>query len=274
MEITILSDNNSSGKLQAEHGLSILIRHGGQSILLDTGASDIFIKNAGLMGIQIADVDKLILSHGHNDHTGGLKYFLAKNLKAEIYISSEIKDKKFYSLKNNLKRDISTDNQLIIQNSTRFTFIHNTTLITPQMALVCKFENKYPQPKANQRLIQSDKENESPDNFIHEIALAVNTPEGIVIFSGCCHNGLLNILISCSSLFPQKEIISCIGGTHLIDNYETIPEIKKAAYFIKENYPQLKLYTGHCTGEYAAQTLSKILERNFVLFHAGYTFNI
>jgi len=274
MQITILSDNNTSGKLQAEHGLSILIRQENQSILFDTGASDIFIKNAELLGIRIADIDKLILSHGHKDHTGGLKYFLENNQKAKIYISAEVEGKKFYSLKNDTKRDISVDNQLIIQNNTRFSFIHNTTFIIPRIALLCKFGNKYPLPKANQRLLLSDKENELQDNFAHEIALAINTSKGIVVFSGCCHNGLLNILASCSSLFPEKEIISCIGGTHLIDNYETITEIQETAHFIKNNHPQLRLYTGHCTGESAAQVFNETLKDNLKLFHAGYSFNI
>lgn len=274
MEITILSDNQSSGNLQAEHGLSILIKHNNQSILFDTGASDLFIRNAESLGIRINEVDVLILSHGHNDHTGGLKYFLENNSKATIYLSSAITGKKYYSTRNELKRDISTDEQLIITNKERFIFIRETTFISPGIALVCQFENKYDMPKANSRLSVSDENGERPDNFTHEIALAINTACGIVIFSGCCHNGLPNILDTCASLYPDKEIIACIGGTHLIDNYETIPEIEETARFIKTNYPRLKLYTGHCTGECATVSLKKILEHNFFPFHAGYSITV
>lgn len=274
MEITILSDNKSSGNLQSEHGLSILIKHNNQTILFDTGASDLFIRNAKSLGILIADIDILILSHGHNDHTGGLKYFLENNSKATIYLSSAIAGKKYYSLRNEIKRDISTDEQLIITNKKRFIFIRKTTFISPDIALICQFENKYPLPKANNRLSVKDKNGEQPDNFTHETVLAINTSDRIVIFSGCCHNGLLNILDTCTLSFPQKEIIACIGGTHLIDNHETVPEIEETARFIKTNYPQLKLHTGHCTGECATTTFKKILKHNFFLFYTSYSITI
>ena len=81
-KITTLVENAVYGRnLQAEHGLSLLIENNGYKILFDTGQSDLFIHNATLSDIEIAEVNFLILSHGHSDHTGGLRHFLSVNKK-------------------------------------------------------------------------------------------------------------------------------------------------------------------------------------------------
>ena len=84
IKITTLVENSVYGKgLQGEHGLSLLVDTGEHRLLFDTGASDLFIRNAGALGIDLDDVDFLVLSHGHRDHTGGLHHFLAMNHKSE-----------------------------------------------------------------------------------------------------------------------------------------------------------------------------------------------
>ena len=89
-KITTLVENAVYGRnLQAEHGLSLLIENNGYKILFDTGQSDLFIRNATLSDIEIAEVDFLILSHGHSDHTGGLRHFLSVNKKASVICKQE-----------------------------------------------------------------------------------------------------------------------------------------------------------------------------------------
>lgn len=90
-KITTLVENCVYGrKLQAEHGLSLYIEIQGNRILFDTGASDLFIRNARLLRIDLQKVDYLILSHGHSDHTGGLRYFLELNTQATVVCKREI----------------------------------------------------------------------------------------------------------------------------------------------------------------------------------------
>ena len=80
MRWTVLSDNRSYDScLFTEHGLSVLLQTERHKILLDTGASDLFIRNAGQLGIDLSDVDYVFISHGHSDHAGGLRYFLEYN---------------------------------------------------------------------------------------------------------------------------------------------------------------------------------------------------
>jgi 7,8-dihydropterin-6-yl-methyl-4-(beta-D-ribofuranosyl)aminobenzene 5'-phosphate synthase len=128
-------------------------------------------------------------------------------------------------------------------------------------------------------LFQTDGELERLDDFRHEVALAVRTTEGIVLFSGCSHHGILNILGTVSHIFKDEKIIATIGGTHLLDSdwyskFETETEIAEMANAIVLKYPAMKLITGHCTGLQAQQLLSTVLLSRFELFHSGATYMI
>ena len=101
-KITTLVENAVYGRnLQAEHGLSLLIENNGYKILFDTGQSDLFIHNATLSDIEIAEVNFLILSHGHSDHTGGLRHFLSVNKKASVICKQEALYRKFKDKREN-----------------------------------------------------------------------------------------------------------------------------------------------------------------------------
>ena len=83
--ITILVDNNGPAGLDTEHGLSLHIRTGGRTLLFDTGQSDACTKNAQTLGLDLAELDAIVLSHGHYDHTGGLGHVLGLTRRAELY---------------------------------------------------------------------------------------------------------------------------------------------------------------------------------------------
>ena len=124
MKWTVLSDNRSCNPaLETEHGLSILLTTERHNILLDTGASDLFIRNAELLGVNLSDVDYVFISHGHSDHAGGLRYFLEHNQKAQIIVSPDAMSGKFFSKRGNLHSITSEwpeidDDRLILINQT------------------------------------------------------------------------------------------------------------------------------------------------------------
>jgi len=276
MRITVLIDNNPDPdfSLHAEHGLSLYFEADGYKWLFDTGASDSFYKNAFRLGIDISAVDFLVLSHGHNDHTGGLEQFIRVNSKAVILISGNIRDKFFYSYRSGISRDISVDHQLVKKHIERFDFIDKNKMISGNVGIVCEIPWVYPLPKSNSTLYQSGRDGDIPDDFRHELVLAADIPQGFTVFSGCSHNGILNILSACSDYFGHPEIKTCIGGMHLMDGdpdhqFETESEIDRIGRLISDKYPGMDLITGHCTGAEAKKRLQAILGEKFRTFHSG-----
>lgn len=98
--LVVLSDNRTNNQqLETEHGLSVYMECSSGKYLLDTGASDLFIRNAKVLGINLADVDYCLISHGHNDHIGGLPYFLKLNNKAKVILSETIPGTEYASMR-------------------------------------------------------------------------------------------------------------------------------------------------------------------------------
>lgn len=277
MKAVVLVDNSQhpDNNLCIEHGLSIYFEFENKKWLFDVGGSDKFYINAKKLNIDIADVDYLVISHGHNDHNGGLKQFVDINKKAEIIISTHIKNKSYFSYNKSNKRDISIDYNFVEKHISRFKFIENNILINNNIGIICNFNFEYNKPKANNVLYESSQNNkEILDVFKHEIVLTINTENGIIVFSGCSHNGILNILSSCSNFFPDSKIIACLGGTHLTDNsndysFESENEIMLIGKTISKKHPGMNLFSGHCTGVCASKLLSSVMKNNYKTIYSG-----
>ena len=269
MKLCVLVDNAPGvhGELIAEHGLSIWIELDGEKWLIDTGLSDAFAKNASQLGIDISEVDYLVLSHGHIDHCGGLETFLSLNDKAKIYLSANIGNNHYYSTRRGDKRDISLDHSLIEKHRQRFVFVDANIDINKYVRIVSSFSLTLPQPLANSTLLAND----SLDNFNHEIVVEITTGNGFVIISPCSHNGVINTIESCGN---SLNVSHYIGGTHLVDGYESEEELQQLATTIKSRYPQLTLVSGHCTGERAKKAFREVIKNKFIEFYTNFSLDI
>lgn len=269
MRFVVLVDNSPGGNegLMTEHGFALWMEVDGQQWLIDTGESDAFAQNASRLGIDIVNVDNLILSHGHRDHCGGLETFLSLNDKAKIYLSANIDDNHYFSTRRGAKRDISLNHSLIKDNAERFVFLGEDTALNDSVSVITTIPLKHPQPQANATLLKND----SLDDFNHEIVIAVNTPHGAIIISPCSHNGVLNTLDACSHL---GNIYHYIGGTHLIDNFENEEELNTLASILKIQHPNLSLISGHCTGISAKNAFKNALNNKFIEFYTGFILEI
>lgn len=259
MRWTVLSDNRSDdSRLTTEHGLSILLHTDRLMILLDTGASDVFIRNAEQLGIDLSDVGYVFISHGHSDHAGGLRYFLEHNQKAQVIVSPDAMSGKFFSKRGNL-HSITAEWPEIDED--RLVLTGRTCEILEGLHVIAHIPQKHPMPKGNQNLyIQDADGNYIHDDFRHELAMYVDG----LLFTGCAHSGLENILSAC-----PWPVHSVVGGFHLLDGQETVDEIKALAQRLKAKYPETQFYTSHCTDDNVFEVMKDVMAEQLHLFNCG-----
>lgn len=266
---TVLSDNRSSNPmLETEHGLSILLQTERHKILLDTGASDVFIRNAAQLGVGLSDVDYVFISHGHSDHAGGLRYFLEQNQKAKIIVSPDAMSGKFFSKRGNLHSittewpEIDDDRLILIEQACEIADgLHVIAHILRQAKRQSRSPQIHPMPKGNQNLYVQDADgNYIHDDFRHELALSIDG----LLFTGCAHSGLENFLAACP--YPIHTVV---GGFHLLDGQETDEELKALAQRLKAHYPETQFYTSHCTGDKVFEIMKGTMGEQLQSFRCG-----
>ena len=275
MKWTVLSDNRTNDNLlKTEHGLSILLETENDCILLDTGASDVFLRNATHLGIDLSTVDYVFISHGHSDHAGGLQHFVNCNRQAKILVSPEAMSGKFFSKRGNL-HSITTEWPKI--DDDRLVRIDQTCTIAENIHVIAHVPQNHPMPKGNQNLFvqnttpHSDQRSENTvgdfihDDFRHELVLYVDG----LLFTGCAHSGLENILAACP--WPVHTVV---GGFHLLDGQETEDELAVLAQRLKAKYSETLFYTSHCTGDKVFATLKTIMGNQLHAFNCGMTITV
>ena len=266
MKFTILSDNRAAdSRFIAEHGLSVYVESRGRRLLLDTGASEVFVQNAQTLGIDLRAVDYLFLSHGHSDHTGGLRHFLDINNRAKIIMSKEILGRQFYSMRNYMHR--ITAHLPLDGVGERLVLVEREGVdVADGIRVISHIVHHHPLPSANIHLyVMNDQGQLVSDDFRHEMAIWVDG----LLFTGCAHSGLLNILEACP--WPTHTVI---GGFHLLDaradeRYEQPSELEALAQQLKNDYPHTTFYTSHCTGDLAFATMQRVIENQLKAFSCG-----
>ena len=264
MKWTVLSDNRTCNDLlQTEHGLSVLLETEHHRILLDTGASDVFIRNAERLGADLRTVDYVFISHGHSDHAGGLNHFMEINDKAKVIVSPDALKEKYYS-KRRYMHSITTEWPEIPQE--RLLTIEHSESIGDDIFILAHIPQIHPMPEGNQHLFVENPDGSCVnDDFRHELALYTDG----LLFTGCAHSGLENILAACP--IPVSEVV---GGFHLLDGHESEEELLALAHRLKSHYPQTRFFTSHCTGDAVFMTLQSVMDDQIHAFSCGTTINV
>ncbi len=268
MRLVFLTDNNAiDSSFESEHGLSVYLEKDKQTFLFDTGASDVFVRNAYKLNIDLSTVDYLFISHAHYDHIGGLQAFLDINHQAKIVVSKYALNRKLFSKRTTL-REIG--NAYTYENlKDRILFVEDKVLETDGFIAMHVDSNLYPSPKANYTLYKEVNGELIQDDFNHEIVVAIGE-DNLFVYTGCAHHGLLNMLATVES-YKDGFISQVIGGFHLVDGFEADDEIKGIASILKTKYPGSFFMSGHCTGSRAIQILEQSLGSQFQAFLAGYS---
>ena len=277
MKIVSLVDNHRlphRNDLRTEPGLALCVFTQEQQILFDTGISGNFLSNARRLDVDVDHISLAVLSHHHFDHGGGLKTFFEANSQAKVYLRSSNTEAFYLHLFGLIKRRIGLDETLFQQYPQRFTHIDQFSEITPGVFILTKMEKRHPTPMGNRHLFIHSGGSRRIDDFEHELILVVRENEGLVVFTGCSHHGILNMLEAVIEHFPDQKIRAVFGGFHLIDrplinnmagSKEDIEELGRAIL----EYPIEKVYTGHCTGAKAYRILSEVMGAKLEYLAAG-----
>lgn len=255
MEATILVDNIGYNGMKAEWGLCIYIVQNGTKILLDTGASNLFLENAKKEGISLEDVDYAVLSHAHYDHANGMSYFLELNDKAKFYLQKKSSEN-CYSKRWIFRKYIGIPKGILEKFSDRIEFIEGDYSLTDEITIISHKTKGLDAIGRREHMYVKENGKWNADDFAHEQSLVFETEKGLVIFNSCCHGGADTIINEVKSTYNQKHIHAIVGGFHLFNKAEE--EVRALAVRIMETGID-KIYTGHCTGDKAYQVLESIL---------------
>lgn len=282
MKITVLIENRPSKanpQLKAEWGLSLHIAFNGHNILFDAGASGSFADNAKYFSVNVSSIDTVILSHHHFDHGGGLRQFLELNSTAKVYMGrapdGDCIGKK-YGL---IKKYIGLDKTLWTDYPGRLEAVAENTEILRDVFIFPRILDSHPKPHGNKHLFLKKGHALVPDDFNHEIIMAIKEEGKLAIFTGCSHHGILNMVDTVAANFKGVPIKAVIGGFHLIGvpplNFMagTKSEVRSLARSMLD-YPIEKTYTGHCTGTPAFKVLKSVMGERLIDISTGSSFGV
>jgi len=263
----------------SEWGLSLCIEFNNHSILFDTGASGAFVDNAEHLSIKVDSFDVAVLSHHHFDHGGGLKRFFELNSNAKVYLADAPDGECFIKIMGFLKKYIGLDRDVMNHHRGRFEFVGKPTEILPDVFIFPKIIDTYTKLLGNRQLHLKTEGRLSPDEFSHEIVMAVKENGKLVIFTGCSHNGILNMIDTVARDFEGVPIKAVIGGFHLMAsppfNFMTVKrkDVENIGISVL-NYPVEVTYTGHCTGKKAFNVLKSVMGERIKDMRTGSNFDI
>lgn len=215
-----------------EHGLSLFIETASHNILFDMGQTDMFYRNAGVLGVDIKKADIAVLSHGHYDHGGGLSKFFEVNKKAPAYINKHA----FLPYYNGSEKYIGLDTAL--KNSGRIIYTERTIEIARGITLYMAESTPVTLPPPKSNLSEMTEYGLIPDRFRHEQYLMIEEDGKRTLFCGCSHLGVVNI-----AEVYRPDIL--VGGFH----YSKLPPFILETEAERLGATKTRFYTCHCTGE-------------------------
>lgn len=257
MQITTLMDNNALDQkgLVSEHGFSCLVEHEDTAIVFDTGATGAFLGNASVLGKDLSRTTHVVLSHGHYDHTGGVRSLVANfdTSRMDLWTGPGFFDQK-YSMKDGQRvfKGSDFDRQFV---ESRFDHVRTVTsssmMIAPGVFLIHNFNRIHQFETINPKFMVERDGRFGPDDFSDEVMLAIEGDSQVVLIVGCSHPGILNMVEHAIHLLG-KPVYALLGGIHLSDASEE--RIIRVTDSLAAMHIEM-LGISHCTGDAAAKRL-------------------
>ncbi len=269
--INLIENTEGADGCAFAHGLSFYVETEKHKLLLDLGPSGETLQNARQLGIDLASIDTVILSHGHYDHSGGILPFAAVNPAAKIFMQASATGDYYADDGEHAPvryRYIGIDKN--IAGLPQVHFLHGDTVLDDELELLTIKERSHALPFTNKRLLVRVGDTFQRDEFGHEHFLVIRQNGKTVLMSGCAHNGILSILDAYTAKYGAAPDL-VISGFHLMkktDYRETeLREIEEIARELKR-YPT-RFVTCHCTGTVAYDVMKAILGDQLEYVHSG-----
>jgi 7,8-dihydropterin-6-yl-methyl-4-(beta-D-ribofuranosyl)aminobenzene 5'-phosphate synthase len=262
--VTILYDAfGERAGLTRDWGFAALVEYGGKRVLFDTGNNaDIFAHNVQALHVDLRSLDFVVVSHRHGDHIAGLTYLLKVNPHVKIYAPKEgfgifgsAVPGSFLRPDSSLParmRYFDGEPPVELRGGTAwpaadFTWVDGPTEVAPGFVIVSTVSK-------------------TPGTLeLHELSLAIRTPQGLVLLVGCSHPGIETILQAAAAGGDHVHMI--FGGLHLVVTPD--PEIERIAASLHDHWHLDLIAPGHCTGEPAFAELERRFGRQYVYAGLG-----
>lgn len=265
--VNLMEDTPGRPECTSEHGLSFYIETEKHKILMDAGASGLFADNAESLGVDLTQVDTVVLSHGHYDHGNGLIRFCEINNSAPIYVKIGA-EADLYHIKDDSKRYIGLPTE--VKTSSRNVWVQGDMQMDGELSIFTDVKGRRCWPSGNLELKECRGDEILQDEFSHEQYLVISEGEEKVLISGCAHNGILNILDRYREIYGENPD-KVISGFHMMKKQGLTEadkeEIRKTARELAGM--DTKFYTGHCTGVEAYEIMKEIMGDKLTYVHCG-----
>jgi 7,8-dihydropterin-6-yl-methyl-4-(beta-D-ribofuranosyl)aminobenzene 5'-phosphate synthase len=249
-QITVLIENTVRlPGLKAEHGWSVYIESEHGKILFDTGQSSQMVDNASLLNIDLGSIEKVVVSHGHFDHTGGLPELLKLNPSVLVYAHPDIFKTRFYRRPGGSAREIGIAQKEL--DLSRFVLSREPVVLFPgclttglipiREGHITTEGNFFEDPGATRR-----------DQIQDDQALILDGEQGLTVILGCCHVGLKATFDQVRKLTGKSSIFMVLGGMHLVDASN---ELLEQTIQTLNDFSVRKIGLGHCTGYQGAMDI-------------------